>query len=59
MNKNLISLEVHQGMPIIALAIVSHQGPADLPNKVPDRPEEQLPENDPNETPEVADKEDL
>ncbi len=59
MNKNLISLEVHQGMPIIALAIVSPEGPEDLPNEVSDRPEEQLPENDPNEAPEVADKEDL
>ncbi|WP_153845603.1 hypothetical protein [Sphingobacterium paramultivorum] len=34
-------------------------GPEDLPNDVPDNPEEELSENEPDETPEMPDQDDL
>lgn len=59
MNKNLEPQDEHQGMPILAFAIVSQHGPEDFPKDVPDRSEEQLSENEPNETPEIPEEDDL
>jgi len=59
MNKNQITQDQHQGMQIIAFAIVSPTGPEDLPNDVPNSPEEEFPENEPDEAPEMPDQDDL
>lgn len=59
MNKNQITQDRYQGIPIVAFAIVAQRGPEDLPNDVPDNPEEELSENEPDETPEMPDQDDL
>lgn len=59
MNKNLEPQDEHQGMPILAFAIVSQEGLEDFPNDLPDRSEEQVSENESNETPEMPEDDDL
>ncbi|MCS4167919.1 hypothetical protein HS960_10065 [Sphingobacterium paramultivorum] len=59
MKKNQIMQDRYQGILIVAFAIVAQQGPEDLPNDVPDNPEEELSENEPDETPEMPDQDDL
>ncbi|MGB3065921.1 hypothetical protein [Sphingobacterium thalpophilum] len=59
MNKTEIEQQKHQGVPVIAAAIVSQPGPEDFPGEIPNQPEEELPENDPNEQPEIPDEDDL
>ena len=53
MNKNFAMKDAHQGMAILALAIVSQTGPENLPNDIPDEHEEELPENTPDQQPEI------
>jgi len=53
MNKNFAMKDAHQGMAILALAIVSQSGPENLPNDIPDEHEEELPENTPDQEPEI------
>ncbi|WP_088161291.1 hypothetical protein [Sphingobacterium sp. G1-14] len=59
MKKNQITQDRYQGILIVAFAIVAQQGPEDLPNDVPDNPEEELLENEPDETPDMPDQDDL
>lgn len=59
MNKNQITQDQHQGMQIIAFAIVPQTGPENLPNDIPNSPEEEFPENEPDEAPEMPDQDDL
>jgi hypothetical protein len=53
MNKNFAMKDAHQGMAILALAIVSQSGPENLPNDIPDKHEEELPENTTDQEPEI------
>ncbi|MGJ1508593.1 hypothetical protein ACR79N_22540 [Sphingobacterium siyangense] len=59
MKKNQITQDRYQGILIVAFAIVAQQGPENLPNDVPDNPEEELSENESDETPEMPDQDDL
>lgn len=57
--KKQITQDRYQGILIVAFAIVAQQGPEDLPNDVPDNPEEELSENESDETLEMPDQDDL
>lgn len=59
MNKKQITHDQYQGILIVAFAIVSQQGPGDLPNDVPDNPEEELSEGESDEAPEIPEEDDL
>jgi hypothetical protein len=59
MNKKQITHDQYQGVLIVAFAIVAQQGPEDLPNDVPDNPEEELSENESDEAPEIPEQDDL
>ncbi|UQA77481.1 hypothetical protein K2F45_11075 [Sphingobacterium siyangense] len=59
MKKKQITQDRYQGILIVAFAIVAQQGPEDLPNDVPDNPEEELSENESDETLEMPDQDDL
>ncbi len=59
MNRKNLAQDQHQGMPIIAFAIVSQQDPNDLPNDVSNDPDDDFFENESDEDPEMPDQDDL
>ncbi|WP_293901696.1 hypothetical protein [Sphingobacterium sp. UBA5670] len=59
MNRKKLAQDQHQGMPIIAFAIVSQQDPNDRPNDVSNDPDEDFLENESDEDPEMPDQDDL
>lgn len=59
MNRKNLAQDQHQGMPIIAFAIVSQQDPNDFPNDVSNDPDDDFLENESDEDPEMPDQDDL
>jgi len=59
MNRKNLAQDQHQGMPIIAFAIVSQQDPNDFPNDLSNDPDDDFLENESDEDPEMPDQDDL
>lgn len=59
MNRTQKIPKQHQSIFIFAFTIVGQGDPENLPNEMPNSPEEELPENEPDESPEIPDSNDL